>query len=81
MTEVNDNREMVTERIERLSGENAKGQRDNEDIKARIAMLEAERIAKATQEIQAVLDKYGVMLQAVAVIPASKINIVPMSNG
>lgn len=49
---------------------------ENEDIRARIAQLETERIKKATEEIQAILDKYGVMLQAVAEIPASRINIV-----
>ena len=53
---------------------------DNGDIRARIAVLEAERIKKATQEIQAVLDKYGVVLQAVAEIPASRINVVSRFN-
>ncbi len=53
---------------------------ENEDIRARIAQLETERIRKATQEIQAVLDKYGVMLQAVAEIPASRINVVSRLN-
>lgn len=53
---------------------------DNEDIRARIAVLETERIKKATQEIQAILDKYGVMLQAVAEIPASRINVVSRLN-
>lgn len=53
---------------------------DNEDIRARIAELETERIRKATWEIQAILDKYGVVLQAVAVIPASRINVVSKLN-
>jgi hypothetical protein len=53
---------------------------DNEDIRARIAVLETERIKKATQEIHAILDKYGVVLQAVAVIPASRINVVSRLN-
>ena len=50
---------------------------DSEDIRAKIAILEAERVSKATQEIQEILDKYGVVLEAMAVIPASRINIVP----
>lgn len=53
---------------------------NKEDLRARIAVLETERIKKATQEIQAVLDKYGVMLQAVAEIPASRINVVSRLN-
>jgi hypothetical protein len=73
------------ERSDSQSTKKAKAQRDqasteNGDIRARIAQLETERIKKATQEIQAVLDKYGVMLQAVAEIPASRINIVSRFN-
>jgi hypothetical protein len=73
------------ERSDSQSTKRAKSQReqvstDKEDIRARIAHLETERIKKATQEIQAVLDKYGVMLQAVAEIPASRINVVSRLN-
>jgi hypothetical protein len=73
------------ERSDSQSTKKVKAQRgqvstENEDIRARIAQLETERIKKATQEIQAVLDKYGVMLQAVAEIPASRINVVSRFN-
>ena len=73
------------ERSDSQSTKKAKAQREqvsteNGDIRARIAQLETERIKKATQEIQAILDKYGVMLQAVAEIPASRINVVSRLN-
>lgn len=48
-----------------------------EDIKVKLAKLEAERVEMATKEIQAILDKYGVRLQGVVMLPANQIQIVP----
>ncbi len=47
------------------------------DIKTKLAKLETERVEMARQEIQAILDKYGVRLQGVVMLPANQIQIVP----
>ncbi len=46
------------------------------NLKEKSRMLEEERIKRATEEIQAILEKYGVRLDAVARIPAAEIKIV-----
>lgn len=50
---------------------------DEGDIKTKLAKLETERVEMARQEIQTILDKYGVRLQGVVTLPANQIQIVP----
>lgn len=47
------------------------------DIKEKLAKLETERIETARQEIQSILDKYGIRLQGIVTLPANQIQIVP----
>ena len=51
---------------------------EEKDVKAEIERLEAARVQKARDEIQAICDKYGVQLQGIVTLPTTEIRIVPV---
>ena len=50
---------------------------DEEELAAQLKVVRQKKIQQCTNEVQAVLDKYGMTLEAVAVIRADRISIVP----
>ena len=52
--------------------------KENEkNVVDQITALQESRIKQASEEIQAILDKYQVQLSAFAVVPAQQVKIVP----
>lgn len=59
------------------NGEQIEEELGEEELAAKLETARQERVQKATEEIQAILDKYNVSLQAFAVMRADRIKIVP----
>ena len=72
-----ENIDQVASEIEVVSKKIQESSDSKEDIKVKLAKLEKERVEMATQEIQSILEKYGVKLQGVVIMPANQIQIVP----
>jgi len=60
-----------------VAKEGKKEEITSEKARQVLAKEQQEKALKCQAEIQAVLDKYGMQIQGVAVIPANQVSIVP----